>query len=343
LWSSKLGSASNELAFWDCFAGKGTYDGGQPGSPLQVLEESQRCWNGRRKIKLTCVFIEKDRNNFKELRETLRELYPDLENDRWFAYNSDYVDILDSAMNGEIEELQTLVRKPSLFFLDPFGFKGLSLGTIQKMMSRRSCEVLITLMVESIKRHRKTSRVIDHFKRMFGVDDLTRLNEICSKPHPEAEIVEYYEERLRSRDGANIKHTLSFAFTPTRRNVILYYLVFGTNHRAGLDAMHRTMRAISNNPDSFSFRGKSDGFVSLDFFIDPSRDITEWILSLPMTITNFNAITFRAAKAKKPYSHPEMRSVIVKLIREGKLEFVPVDERAKERGVLGKRYFRFVR
>lgn len=343
MWSTILGSASKDVVFWDCFAGRGTYAGGQPGSPLLAMEESRKCQTGKKVINLSCVLIEKDRANYKELKKNLRELYPESENETWFVYNSDYIDIYERVENGEIEELQHLKRKPTLFFLDPIGFKGMPLDIIRRMMSRRRCEVLITLMVENIKRHRNNVSVQNHFKEIFGVDDLTRLNEICARPKPEAKIAEYYEERLRSRNGANIRHTLSFPFEPTRRSVILYYLVFGSNHDAGLKAMHTTMRAISNNPDSLSFRGKSDGVGTLEYYTqDPIDAIAKWILSLPKSIANFNTITFRAAKAKKPYSHPQIRAAIVKLIKEGKLEFVPKDEKAKEKGVLGERYFRVV-
>jgi three-Cys-motif partner protein len=343
LWSSILGSASKELVVWDCFAGRGTYAGGQPGSPLHMLEESQRCWNSERQVKLSCVFIERDRNNFEELQTTLRKLYPELENDRWFVYNSDYLDIFNGAIDGEIEELKNLIKKPALFFLDPIGFKGLPLTAIREMMSRSSCEILITLMVESIKRHRNTPSVVQHFKKMFGVDEIERLNDICSDSKPEAKIAEYYEERLKSPDGANIRYTLSFPFTPNRRDVVLYYLVFGSNHRAGLDAMHRTMRAVSKNPESLSYRGKRNGIASLEYYMgDPQQVIADWILSLPLSIENLKTITHRAALLKKPYSHPQIRKAIVQLIQGGKLEFVPKDDKAKEKGVIGKRYFRFV-
>ena len=188
IWSSKLGSVSEDLGFWDCFAGRGTYAKGQPGSPIIALEESQNCWNAKRQIKLSCVFVEKGKSNFEKLQETLRAMYGDLENERWFAYNSDYAEIYKRALSGEISELRYLITKPTLFFLDPIGFKGMSLDVVKKMMSKRSCEVLITLMVENIKRHRKNPATMTHFKKMFGVDDLSKLDQICKNSRPEAEI-----------------------------------------------------------------------------------------------------------------------------------------------------------
>lgn len=166
--SSKLGSAS-DIVFWDCFAGKGTYDRGQPGSPLIAMEESEKCWNGKRKTKLSCVFIEKRRKNYEELKQLLQSLYPDLENDGWFIYNSDYIDTYKQAVDGTISELNLLTEKPSLFMLDPFGFKGVPLEMTNDMMSRSSWEVLITLMVEDIKRHRNNPKVMKHFQKMFSV------------------------------------------------------------------------------------------------------------------------------------------------------------------------------
>ena len=38
-----------------------------------------------------------------------------------------------------------------------------------------------------------------------------------------------------------------------------------------------------------------------------------------------------------------MRAAIIRLIQDGQLEYIPRDDRAKERGVLGKRFFRFIR
>jgi len=107
--------------------------------------------------------------------------------------------------------------------------------------------------------------------------------------------------------------------------------------------MHTAMRAISNNRDSLSFKGKKDGFISLEYFMgNPHKEIAEWILTLPLSIANFSLITFQAAKSMKPYSQKEMRAAIIDLIQKGKLEFIPRDDKAKEKGVLGKRMFRFV-
>ncbi len=305
------------------------------------MAESERCWSRNKKIKLSCVFIEKKKEDFKNLRNTLRIIYPESENERWFVYNSNYIDIYNKANTGTISELTDLIGRPTLFFIDPIGFKNVPLTIVQNMMSKKSCEVLITLMVENIKRHRNSPSVMKHFKEMFGITDLIRLDDICRNPRSESLIAEYYEERLINHSGANIKFTRKFEITPTRRDVILYYLVFGSNHRAGLNAMYTTMRAISKNPD-FSFRGKRDGQMSLEYFIDdPLRDIKEWVYSLPLTIANFNTILNYVTQSKNTYLVKDVRAAVVKLIQEGRLEFIPPDEKAKKKGVIGKRYFMF--
>ncbi|MFW9888457.1 MAG: three-Cys-motif partner protein TcmP [Candidatus Thorarchaeota archaeon] len=341
LWSSKLGSVANQIVFWDCFAGRGVYYEGQPGSPLLVLEESRRC--GER-VKLICICIEKDTSSFKTLQATLRKLYPEMENDRWFAFNSNYIDIYHQAMNGDIHELDGLTTCPSLFFLDPTGFKDIPLSIVRNMMSRSAREVFITLMVEDVKRHRRNEKVLHHFKELFGEERLDELDDLCGQPNPELAIADYYEKRLNDRNGANVKYTLKFELKPTYRDVVKYYLIFGSNHPDGLGAMHRTMRAISNNRD-FSYRGRSEGQTSLESFLEDGdliQEIADWIYGLPFRIGNLRLVKFHAYRSTN-YSDKDVRTAVVRLIRERKLEFHPPDETAKKKGVVGNRYFRRVK
>ncbi len=325
IWTRILGSWRRNLIFWDCFAGRGDYSNGEPGSPLIAMEESERCFregNAKgRPIELTCVFIEQRKDNYLYLRSLLRTLYPDEEGHRWRLYHGNFVDIYHNLRMVSNSEPFFQRDYPGLFFLDPYGFKGLPLSTVRHIMGRRRQEVMIVLMAETIKRFVNQSSNAQHFKDLFGVDDLSDLQRLAGESEPERKITEYYRSRLLAEDGARIKFvSQAFSMTPNRRSVILYSLIHGSNHQRGLELASETMRAISNNPD-FAYKGKNNGTQPLDIFFgaDPLEELADWIHEKYRGRTTTFEIVKLHCLETRPCSGSEVRRAILMLEDQGRI------------------------
>ena len=346
IWSRILGERFVNLVYWDCYAGRGDYSEGEPGSPLLAMEISQRCFEAGnskgRPINMMCVFIEKNRACHDYLRDLLRDLYPDAEGDRWHLYKGDCARMYNT-LQTKIDNPMFTRQYPNFFFLDPYGFMA-PLETVKHMMFGRSREVMITFMVESMKRRASQRSQERNLKDIFGVEALTDLRRLCSEPDAYREIADYYSNRLCAEDGARIRFlTPPFEMRPDRRDVPLYYLIGGTNHRLGLQKMHESMRAVSDNED-FSYQGKFEGQRTLSFFFDDRiAEIALWIIeNVDFEVGTFELI-FTKCCMHTTWARPDVRKAILKLEDEGKVLITPRPGRIRRGRSLSSHLIQFQR
>ena len=108
----------------DAFAGAGLYRDGEKGSALRAAELAQRYQKERKRYRLKCINVEVDRANFENL-EANTAGYEDLVLNLYgtFADNINHI-------------LQETTGSPALFFLDPFGVKGIDWSLIRQIIHR---------------------------------------------------------------------------------------------------------------------------------------------------------------------------------------------------------------
>ena len=149
-WLPILGSAFDRLLIIDGFAGRGQYDDGSDGSPVIILRKAQEILSAGRVKEVACGFVEIDADNFANLQVILKKV------------KSDYPDV--KVLGAENDSFETVAEKvidsvgnrlvPSFWFIDPFGFTGVSFDIVRRLMSLHHSEVFITLMLRDIGRLR---------------------------------------------------------------------------------------------------------------------------------------------------------------------------------------------
>ena len=135
-WAMKLlmwGGAGSSLAIVDAFAGQGQDNTGQPGSPVIAARralEAMRTTRGRKpwleEPRIRVFAIEKNRLHFRELTRVISQLDPQEANN---------VTLYEGELSDHIHEIRRATgRVPVLYFLDPFGIKGLDAATYPKAL-----------------------------------------------------------------------------------------------------------------------------------------------------------------------------------------------------------------
>lgn len=122
-----LGStyAGNDVYYVDGFAGAGIYGDGAKGSPLRAAELAQEYEQAGKQYRLKCINVEANPTIFANLQTNTR----------------DFASVTNMA--GEFSQVVDTVlaqigSNPALFFLDPFGIKGIDWETVAKIAARRS-------------------------------------------------------------------------------------------------------------------------------------------------------------------------------------------------------------
>lgn len=132
----------HRVAFLDGYAGRGEYEGGEPGSPLLFCRAAAYV---RAYRNVQGFYVEQNRDNFLNLERVLREKGQGTE---WIARHGD--------INQHLPELLRITKEASLFaFLDPFG-PALDFATMKGSLLGRPpwprTEVLLHFSVLSVAR-----------------------------------------------------------------------------------------------------------------------------------------------------------------------------------------------
>jgi three-Cys-motif partner protein len=194
------------------------------------------------------VFIEKDVSNFNNLSSILETKKEAIDENkiviRWL--NNDFNSVATKIFH-DLDETGDMIA-PSLFFVDPFGYKGVPFDTIERVLSYPRTEIFFNFMVSSIMRFLSHQPISKTLTSLFGTDEWREILE-RDKRYREKALVELYRKQLHER--ARVKYSLAFRMSESRRSRTLYYLIHAANSIKG----HNVMKDIM-------YRGGSEGFFA---------------------------------------------------------------------------------
>jgi len=155
-WFSIVGQKFRSVAFIDGFCGPGEYKGGEPGSPIVVIEEAQKALaipriRFRGDLSAEFHFIDDDAERIANLNKVLAKI--SLPNDR-IHLNAPLVGKFEQRIPPILAALATRRPEviPTLVFIDPFGATGYSMQTIETILGMPSAEIFLLLDLDGMDR-----------------------------------------------------------------------------------------------------------------------------------------------------------------------------------------------
>ena len=229
---------NKRIAYIDLFAGPGRYKNGAKSTPLLILE--QAIGNEFRDCLVT-MFNDKDEANTSTLKAEIGEL-SGVETLKFRP------DIYTSEVGNEIVKMfEGLNLVPTLFFVDPWGYKGLSLRLINSVLKDWACECIFFFNYTRINMGLSNDAVQKHMMALFGVERaglLKKKLEPLSPYQRELTIVEEICEALREMGG---KYVLPFAFKDEKGARTKHHLIFVSKHPLGYGIMKEIMAKESSS------------------------------------------------------------------------------------------------
>ncbi|MBM3945332.1 MAG: three-Cys-motif partner protein TcmP, partial [SAR202 cluster bacterium] len=225
-WLWILGTRHPRLLIVDGFAGRGEYEDGSKGSPLIILEKAARLVEQKRVDEVWCVFVERNQENIENLNKVLKAQWADHEGVRVFGpYGEPFEDVAKKV----ITKLGAGMP-PSFWFVDPFGFTGISFEILSTIMSLRRSELFVNLMLRDIHRFLEHPELSSSFDRLFGSPDWRELTGPSGAREGQIlELRDFYARRMRS---IGCKVTV-FRVASDKNSHTLYCLVHATKSCAG--------------------------------------------------------------------------------------------------------------
>lgn len=253
------------INYIDGFAGPGIYSRGEEGSPLIAIKSicSHKLKPLMGSLKMNFLFIEKDSNRFESLEAEVNNFK--ISKCPQCNIRCNTKTVCGEFVNTTNEIFDFLDKNnskiaPTFVFIDPFGFSGIPLKTIKKIMAYPHCEILITFMYDEISRFFNNVTNEMHLNSLFETGEWKDIlgnknNNSQDKPWL---LKELYQKQLKNFAG--ITFIRSFLMI-NQYNKPDYFLFFGTNNSLGLIKMKESMRRSDG----------AGGYIFSDITYDPDQ------------------------------------------------------------------------
>jgi len=309
---------------------RGRYKDGTKSTPLLILEtavaDQEMC------ERLVTIFNDVDLTNAEALTKEINEI-PGIRSLK-FKPQIQAEEIGDKIV--EMFEKQNLI--PTFFFVDPWGYKGLSLGLINSVVKNWGCDCIFFFNYNRINMGLNNEAVEQHIDVLFGKERAEALRKkIAGLPPQEREtaVVEALVEALKEL-GA--KYVLPFRFKDEKGSRTSHYLIFATKHPLGYRIMKGIMAKYSSEEHqgvaSFEYCPASQIHPMLFEFNRPLDDLEG------MLVHHFAGQTLTVDKiydlhnVGKPYIMKNYKAVLVKMEQANVIQTDPPSTK-RRKGTIG--------
>lgn len=329
-WAKVIISAAKKgpdrrIGYIDLFAGPGRYADGTVSTPLRILEEAIA--NADMREMLVTVFNDRNSDHSRTLETAVAEL-PGINRLRYKPQVNNY-EVGDEI----VSQFERMALIPTLFFVDPWGYKGLSLRLINSVLRNWGCDCIFFFNYNRINMGLPNEAVDEHMDSLFGKERADKLRaqlKDLKSSEREIAIIEELAEALRDMGG---KYVLPFCFHNDQGTRTSHYLIFVSKNIRGYEIMKDVMAKQSSKADqnvpSFSYCPADRKFPMLFELTRPLDDLEEMLLSEFAGRTMTMREVFDAHHVGRPFLSRNYKDVLKKLEREGKIAADPPAEERK--------------
>ena len=251
----KVAKLNKPIWIVDCFAGKGKFGDGEPGSPLIISGLIQK-WRSKN-VDIRGLYIESDFENHKTLEHNL-------------ATRRDFSTCKLGSFEDSIDELSNLAKSSTVFlYLDPYTVKGLVFANLKSVYDQiheadASVEVLMNFNVATfmrwalaaLKRQHEFSDIYEEADFLADNPDetveISILNEIAGGNYWQdiakndnlsfAQKLDFFTRRYVTQMSTSFRYLCSYPVkSKYEHQVPKYMLLYGTRHPDGLELMNDSM------------------------------------------------------------------------------------------------------
>jgi len=320
-------SWGNKIAYIDLFAGPGRYKDGTRSTPLLILERAVRDPDIREM--LITLFNDRDSNNTQTLSQAI-ELIPDITSLKYKP------EVYNEEVGEEIVKMFEQMRLvPTLFFVDPWGYKGLSLRLINSVLKNWGCDCIIFFNYNRINMGLHNEAVEEHMNALFGKERGDKLRQQLEPLRPferELTIIEALVEAIKEMGG---QYVLPFRFKNARGNRTSHHLIFVSKDVKGYGIMKEIMTKESSSTEqgvpSFEYNPATRSQSLLFELSRPLDDLEGMLLDCFAGQTMTMIEIYDQHNVGKRYIKSNYKNVLSKLEAQGKIRTSPSAEMRKKR------------
>ena len=330
-WSKiMLSQTATRIAYIDLFSGPGVFADGTASTPISILNSAIQ--DEALRTRLITIFNDKDAGYANQLQSAIDALagietlthQPQVSN----------VEIGSAA----VDLFRRIDLIPTLFFIDPWGYKGLSLDLIGAAIKSWGCECIFFFNFNRINAGISNQSVEPLMAELFGPERFERIRKEVDGLSPrerETAIISAITEALKEIGG---RYVLPFGIRSQHGERTSHYIIFVSKHVRGYLIMKDVMAKLSSD----------DGEVK-NFEYVPVKSPQLRLLDIdnPHSIAALKTLLLELGAGKSlkvvdvyerytvdtPYLLQHIQRALKELEAEGKVTIdIPADKRPKKKG-----------
>jgi three-Cys-motif partner protein len=332
-WARVVASTAKErekrIAYMDLFAGPGRYGDGTPSTPVIVLQTAIKHADLREM--LVTVFNDKTTEFAKSLQETINAI-PGIETLR-------YKPRVENEEVGQkiVDTLRRTRLIPTLLFVDPWGYKGLSVALITSVLQNWGCDCVFFFNYNRINPGLNNEAVREHMDDLFGAERADVIREKLAGLRPDEREDLIIEELSLALKESGVTYVLPFTFKNEKGTRTKHHLIFASKNFKGYEIMKEIMARESSEQDqgvaSFAYSSASEQYQTLFEFSRPLSDLEE------MLVAEFAGQTLRMREiyerhsVGRPYIKTNYKKALAKMEAANRIAAEPsAAKRLKRKG-----------
>jgi three-Cys-motif partner protein len=322
-------SRRNRIAYIDLFAGPGRYKDGTKSTPLLVLDKAiqdpDMC------EMLVTVFNDKNEDHSYSLQQAIDAL-PGIEKLKYRPTVRNY------EVGKEIVAIFSQMRLvPTLFFVDPWGYKGLTLQLINSVLKDWGCDAIIFFNYNRINMGLSNLEVQEHMSALFTEKRVASLRARLETLKPSERELAIVEDLANALMELGAKYALPFCFKNEYGTRTSHHLIFVTKNFRGYEIMKDIMARQSSAADqgvpSFTYNPADSRFPLLFELTQPLDDLENMLLNDFAGLSLSLQVLYEEHSVGKPYILKNYRDALRKLEHAGKITTEPpAGHRPKRKG-----------
>ena len=328
--AQKKWKKGERIAYIDLFAGPGRYKDGTKSTPLLILEtaiaDTDLC------ERLVTIFNDADPANAEALGKEINEI-PGI---RSLKYKPE---IRTEEVGDKIVQMfEKLNLIPTFFFVDPWGYKGLSLGLINSVVRNWGCDCIFFFNYNRINMGLNNEAVEQHIDVLFGKERASALRKKLTGLKPEEREIAIVEALMEALKELGAQYVLPFCFKDEKGTRTSHYLIFATKHPLGYRIMKEIMAKYSSEEHqgvaSFEYAPASENQPLLFEFTRPLDDLESMLLVEYAGQTLTVEEVYNLHNVGKPYTMKNYKAVLLRMEQEKIIQTDPPSAK-RRKGTIG--------
>jgi len=311
---------SQKINYIDLFAGPGRYKSGKPSTPIEILN----------------IAISDD-----DLSQSLVTLFNDSCSDYVAQLESEISDlegidrlrfqpsVSNSAVGIDIaNEFKRRKLNPTFFFIDPFGYKGVSLELIYSVVKDFGSDCILFFNYNRVNMGINNPSVYGHMCELLGQGRVDELKEKVDGLDSEAREFTVVNEMVEAIKGLGARFVLPFGFKNEDGARTSHHLLFISKHPLGYGIMKDIMAKYSSSYDqgvaSFEYAPVTNPQLTLLFSLNrPLEQLGDDLLDYYRGQTLTMKDVYERHHIGKPFVSKNYKYILSLLESEGKIECNP--------------------